>query len=466
MTISIRLRLTILYALAVTALLAVIGVSLTVVHGRIGLARLDSELRRLNDAVGTVLTNELGERHDRTLAAEEALVEVVVSARHLAILAEDGTVLARRWRLPAAPVAAPAAVGERTWTIGAPPEVRVIARALPPVPKGFTIVTAATWDELYADRADLMRTMLLVFPLALAATAAGAWWVAGRALRPAAAMAVEASRLTEHSAGGRLTVGRQDELGRLAVAFNGLVERLESALAARRHFLAEASHELRTPVSIARTAADVALSRLGRSETEYREALDIVSAQMRHLGRIVSDLLMLARSDAAAWPISTSDFYFDELLADVVRMTRLLSETRHVTIEAACPPELQVCGDEGLLRQMLFNLLDNAIRHTPLGGTVRATVGAANGVVTVWVQDSGQGIAEADRERIFERFVHVPGPESTPSREGGGTGLGLAIARRIARAHDGDLTLVSAGPEGARFAVTLPIGSRATTDRR
>jgi signal transduction histidine kinase len=458
-TISIRLRLTLWYAVAVTALLAVIGVSLTVVHGRISLARLDSELRRLNDAVATVLTNELAERRDHEVAAEEALVEVVVSARHLAILAEDGTVLAQRWRLSTPPMPPPTAQGEHTWTIGAPPAVRVIARALPPVPRQFVIVTAASWDELYADRSDLIRTMLAVFPVALAVTAASAWWVAGRALRPAAAMAAEAGRLTEHSAGRRLTVGRPDELGQLAVAFNGLVERLESALAARRHFLAEASHELRTPVSIARTAADVALSRADRSDTEYREALDIVSAQMRHLGRIVSDLLTLARSDSADWPIATSDFYFDELLTEVVRTTALLSQVRHVTIEAACRPELQVCGDEGLLRQMLFNLLENAIRHTPAGGTVSATVDASGGVVTVSIQDSGQGIAEADRERIFERFVHLPVPDSAPRPDGGGTGLGLAIARRIARAHGGDLTLVSAGPEGARFAVTLAIAA-------
>ena len=116
-------------------------------------------------------------------------------------------------------------------------------------------------------------------------------------------------------------------------------------------------------------------------------------------------------------------------------------------------------GDEALLHQMLFNLLENAIGHTPAGGRVRATVSTTQREVTVSVKDTGHGIAEADRERIFERFVHVAAPGNPPSQDGSRTGLGLAIARRIARAHDGDLTLVSAGPDGAHFAATLPIAS-------
>lgn len=459
MTLSIRGRLTLWYAAGVMLLLGVSGVSLTIVHQRISLAHLDAELRRLNDAVGTVLTNELIERRNHTVAAEEALIEVVVPSRHLAILAADGRVLAERWRLPTLPRADLDAAGERTWTVDMPPATRVVARALPPVPQGFTIVTAATWDELYADRADLLTTMAVVFPFALAATAAGAWWVAGRALRPAAAMAEEAHRLTEHAPGGRLTVGSADELGRLAVAFNGLVARLESALAMRQQFLAEASHELRTPVSIARTAADVALSRSDRSNAEYRDALAIVLEQMTHLGRIVSDMLTIARSDVSDWPISRSEFYFDELLEEVIRAMTLLSQQREVTIQVTCPPDLQVSGDESLLHQLLFNLIENAIRHTPPRGFVFAAVSVTGSTVTLAVRDTGRGIAERDRERIFERFVHVAAPGGTDREDGSGTGLGLAIARRIARAHDGDLTLVSAGPDGAHFAVTLPIAT-------
>ena len=450
--ISIRLRLTLWYTGAVTLLLAVVAVSLTLVHERISLGRLDTELHRLNDALATVLVNELNERPNAGAAAEEALIEVVVPGRHLAILSREGAVLAQRWTLPVSPAIDFGRGEDRTSTIDAAGRIRTVTRSIPPVPDGFAIVTAASWDELYDERANLLRAMMLVIPAALLVAASGAWWVAGRALRPAAAMAAEASRLSERSTGRRLTVARQDELGRLAIAFNDLVGRLEEALAVRRRFLADASHELRTPVSIASTAADVALSRRDRSDAEYRDALDVVSKQMKHLGRIVADMLTLARSDAADWPIATTDFYFDELVGDAVQAMNLLSKECGVPVELSCPAELQVRGDEGLLHQMLVNVLENAIRHTPHGGRVRVDVAANPSGVAVSVRDTGHGIADEDRERIFERFVHIPAPGRTA-----GSGLGLAIARRIARAHAGDLTLVSTGPTGTHFGIALPI---------
>ena len=456
MTLSIRQRLTLWYVTAATVMLAILAVSLIVVHERISLARLDTELARLNHAVATVLANELRELKDPHVAAEEALVEVVVPRRHLAILSKDGTVVATRWRL-AAPPRLDLNEPEVTSTIGDRQPARVLARGLPPVPSGFVVITAADCDELAADRADLIGAMLSVLPVALLVIAAMAWWVAGRALKPAAEMADEAGLLSHQSTGRRLTVKRQDELGRLAIAFNGLVDRLESALAVRRQFLADASHELRTPVSIARTAADVALSRADRSDAEYRDALELVARQMKHLGRIVADMLTLARSDASDWPISAIEFYFDELLADAADGMTLRSTECGVSLEVKTPGELQVRGDEELLRQMLVNLLENAIRHTPAGGLVRATVMTRGREVVLSVSDTGHGIAQADRERIFERFVHVAARGADPDRQAGGTGLGLAIAQRIARAHHGDLVLVESGPTGTHFATTLPI---------
>jgi signal transduction histidine kinase len=457
MTLSIRQRLTLWYVTAAAVMLAVVALSLVVVHERISLARLDTELARLNHAVATVLANELRERKDPHVAAEEALVEVVVPRRHLAIFSTDGAVVATRWTLSTPPRLDLLNGPEVTLTLGGRDAARVLARTVSPVPPGFVVLTAADWDELAADRTDLVRALLMVLPLALLVTTAMAWWMAGRALQPAARMADEARLLSHESTGGRLTVSRQDELGRLAVAFNGLVDRLESALAVRRQFLAEASHELRTPVSIAQTAADVALGRHDRSDTEYRDALELVARQMKHLGRIVSDMLILARSDASDWPITALEFYFDELVADATASMSLVAIDCGVTIEVTTPDELQVRGDEGLLRQMLVNLLDNAIRHTPPGGAVHASVTTVSGDVVLSVRDTGHGIAEMDRERIFERFVHVAVPGRGPDRNGAGTGLGLAIAQRIARAHQGDLMLVETGPTGTHFSATLPI---------
>jgi heavy metal sensor kinase len=465
-TLSIRQRLTLWYTSAVAILLAVLAISLLLVHDRLARAGLETDLRRINDAVATVLANELIEKGHAHAAAEEALIEVVVPGRHLAIATRDGRVLAQRWTLPSAPpLLDVAGARERTTTLITPVAATIITRALPPVPEGFVVVTAATWNELYRDRSDLVRTLLVVMPIALIVTMLGAFWVAGRALRPARRMAAEARRLSERAPGQRLTTGRQDELGQLATAFNGLVDRLESALAVRSRFLADASHELRTPVSIARTAADVALSREGRSDAEYRDALAVISRQMTHLGRIVSDMLALARSDATDWPLTITDFYFEELLAEAVRAMAALATAREVTVQSASPVDLQIRGDEGLLYQMIVNLLENAIRHTPPGGAVRVTVTTPSGEIRITVEDTGHGIEDPDRERIFDRFVQASSSaeEANHTR---GTGLGLAIARRIARAHQGDVTLASTGPTGSCFVATLPRPSAAPTADR
>jgi heavy metal sensor kinase len=465
-TLSIRQRLTLWYAGAVALLLAVLAISLLLVHDRLARARLETDLRRINDAVATVFTNEMIEKGHAHAAAEEALIEVVVPGRHLAIATRDGRVLAQRWTLPSPPplLDGGTVARERTTTLIAPAAATIVTRALPPVPEGFIVVSAAPWNELYRDRADLIHALLVVMPIALVVTTLGAWWVAGRALRPARTMAAEARRLSERAPGQRLTTGRQDELGQLATAFNGLVDRLESALAVRSQFLADASHELRTPVSIARTAADVALSREGRTDAEYRDALAVISRQMKHLGRIVSDMLTLARGDATDWPLTITDFYLEELLAEAVRAMAALATAREVTVQSASPADLQIRGDEGLLYQMIVNLLENAIHHTPAGGTVRVTMTVSAGDVRIAVDDTGRGIAETDRERIFDRFVQIsssaPGANQTR-----GTGLGLAIARRIARAHHGDVTLVSTGPDGTRFAATLPGIAQTTAER-
>jgi two-component system, OmpR family, sensor kinase len=230
-----------------------------------------------------------------------------------------------------------------------------------------------------------------------------------------------------------------------------LLDRLEHALNARRDFLADVSHELRTPVSIARAAADVTLARAWRSEAEYREALSVISVQMKRLTAMVGDLLTLARSDITDWPIVRQDFYFDELLHEVIRAMRVLADERHVTMRASCPADTQIAGDEQLLRQMLFNLLENAVRHTPSGGVVEVVAESSSGELRVAVCDTGTGIAAPRRDRLFERFGRLDSHSHH-----GRMGLGLAIGRRIARAHGGDLTLVATGPAGSTFGVTIP----------
>jgi signal transduction histidine kinase len=230
------------------------------------------------------------------------------------------------------------------------------------------------------------------------------------------------------------------------------VRPVAEALRVQKQFTADASHELRTPVSIVRATAEVTLSREHRDEPEYREALEIVGGQARRLGRLVEDLLVLARADAGGYPLRPVDLYFDELVADCRRAVEVLAAQRGVTIRVAPSPEIPYSGDEDLLRQLVLNVLQNAVQHTPAGGSVGLDVRREPGAVTVRVSNDGPGIPTQDQRRIFDRFVQLD-----PSRRGQGTGLGLPIARWIAEAHHGTLVLEHSGPGGTTFCISLPM---------
>ena len=299
----------------------------------------------------------------------------------------------------------------------------------------------------------LRRALLGAFFGSLLLALAGGWWIARGALRPVGAMAAEARRATGSAPGFRLTPPNpKDELGTLASSFNGLLARLDAVLAQQKQFMADASHELRTPVSIARTALEVALGRASRPEEEYRDALRVVVGQMRRLTRVVDDLLTLARADAAGLRPEPLPLYLDELVAEVVAEAKVLAEAKSVTLGFEGSPDVEARGDERLLRQMLLNLLDNAIRHTPEGGRVQVRLAARDQAAEVAVTDGGPGIPEADRERVFERFVRLEG-----ARSGEGAGLGLAIARAIAEAHRGSLRLSRSDASGSTFLARLPL---------
>jgi signal transduction histidine kinase len=240
-----------------------------------------------------------------------------------------------------------------------------------------------------------------------------------------------------------------DELGRFAQAFNGLLDRLASALEAQRQFMADASHELRTPVSVVRTTAQVTLARETRSEEDYRESLAIVEEQSTRLSRLVDAMFLLSRAEAAGIPVLREPCYLDDLVGECARALRVVSEQRDVDLRTSGDEEVQASGDDGLLRQMVSNLIDNAIRHARPHGVVTIVVKRGATGATISVTDDGPGIPPDQQARIFDRFVRLDTRSS-------GAGLGLPIARWIAEAHGGTLVLESSGSSGSCFTVTLP----------
>ena len=450
---SLRARLTLWYSVALVVVLCLFGADLTWVQGRIGVRRIDRQLTGETATLATVLGDELKEHANPAQAAEESGRTVAALGRAVAILDESGLPLTAVWngldlhdRLPAA------TAGPRAWTVQTPSGAWRV-HTQPQVFDRSTLVllVASPLTDVRREQHEVQEALFVAIPIALVLAGGGGLWLASIGLRPITDMALRAAQIPLTGMEDIGHADRTDELGQLARAFNALVARLRSALQTQRQFMADASHELRTPVSVVRTAADVALSRDHRDEADYRETLTIVGDQARRLGRLVADMLVLARADAGGYQLRPVDLYLDELIADCRRAVDVLAAERGVIVDSAEMPELPFRGDEDLLRQLVVNLLQNAVQHTPSGASVTITSCQDRDGLRIRVTDAGRGIPPADRARIFDRFVQLDA-----SRRATGTGLGLPIARWIAEAHHGTLVLESSGAAGSTFCVSLP----------
>jgi two-component system OmpR family sensor kinase len=243
----------------------------------------------------------------------------------------------------------------------------------------------------------------------------------------------------------------------LARVVNDLLDRLQRAFAQQQRFVADASHELRTPTAILRTEADVTLSREHRSEEEYRASIGVMRDAVRRLTRIVDDLFLLARADSGHLPLRREPIYLEELVHDVTRSVRSVAESRSVRVDLRNVVEAPFVGDADLLGRVLLNLLDNAIKHSPSGASVDVEMARRDGHYEILIADAGPGIPPEAQDRVFERFFRADVARArNESSTTSGAGLGLAIARRIAELHSGQLDLVESRPGMTRFRVTLP----------
>jgi signal transduction histidine kinase len=321
--------------------------------------------------------------------------------------------------------------------------VRVVAAPAGPADDPQTVLVARSMAEVRRGMGLLRATLLVVFPLLVVALAGVAWRVIGATLRPVEALRRGAAEITGAGRSARLPVpAGDDEIRRLADTLNDMLDRLEAARARQREFVADAAHELRSPLANMRAQLEVA-QRLGPA-ADWPAVGDDLLLDAQRLSRLVDDLLLLARSDDAARAKATEPVELRTLVGDVASRYPSVS----LTPDGAGP--LWTIGEPDALRRVVANVLDNAVRHARTAVEVGVRSGPSGPVVTV--TDDGPGIPAADRDRVFERFTRL---DDARARDAGGAGLGLAIVRELVRRHAGTVALDDAGP-GLRVEITLP----------
>jgi heavy metal sensor kinase len=450
-SLSLRARLTMWYSLVLLAVSAAFGASVVWQQGRIGMRRVDRELDALAATLDNVLRDERSEMPTAAAAAAEAYKTLAAPGLAIVILDRSGQRLAGTWTVAASDQPILATGQPAAWT-AATPNGTWRAHQRPSDDGAFQLLVAVPLSDVLREQREAEEAMWVAVPIVLLLAAAGGLWLASIGLRPITDMAQRAEHLAPIGVEDLGESDRKDELGQLARAFNGLVARLRHALQTQRQFMADASHELRTPVSVIQTTADVTLARDSRAEADYRDAIATVGGEARRLGRLVDDMLVLARADAGGYPLRRENLYLNELVTDCGRTVDVLARERGVTIRASTRGDVPFFGDESLLRRMVLNLLQNAVAHTREGSAIEVEVAPNGSRVWIRVKDEGEGIADADRARIFDRFVQVD-----PARHRAGAGLGLPIARWIAEIHGGSLDLEESGRGGSTFRVVLPL---------
>ncbi len=433
----IRLRVTAAFAVAMAVVLAALGWFLY--------ARLESHLRTELDTSLQVRADDLAalvREHGSLAPSGRGLIEPGESFAQL--LDRNGNVLDATRPLRVAPLLDAAAIKGATYenrpsVAGLNDPARLLAI---PVPRGVLVVGATRQNNL-ETLASFRNELLIAGPIALLLASLAGYLLAGLSLRQVESMRRRAAAISAETPGERLPVpSTRDEVERLGSTLNEMLGRLEAGLQRERDFVADAGHELRTPLALLRTELELAL-RQGQSKEELREALRVSVEEVDRLAQLADDLLLIARYDRGRLPLRVESVDARSLLDSVVTRFQWRADEATRPLASEAPPGLTVRGDRLRLEQALGNLVDNALRHGRGRVTLRAA--GANGSVELAVEDQGDGFADGFAERAFERF-------SRAQHDAGGAGLGLAIVRVIAEAHGGSADVSG----GSRVRLMLP----------
>lgn len=334
----------------------------------------------------------------------------------------------------------------------------LISRYLTQTPDGQTwlVESGAPLDFVNGVLRDVASVMALTLLAAVAVAAAGGYFLVGRALDKVDQISRSAEEISVHNLSGRLPVSQTgDEIERLSVSLNRMIQRLDASFQHSKRFVADASHELRTPLTILRGELEALVAREDITAA-VQERLGSLLEEVDRLTKLVEGLLTLSRLDAGEAQGESVSVDLAGLTVSTAEQMALLAEDKRIRIRCATPAPVLVRGDRSRLKQVIVNLLDNAIKYTREGGKVTLHVGAEAGTAVLEVIDNGVGISAEAMPHVFERFFRA---DQARSREIGGAGLGLAIVHSICAAHGGNVSVESAPNQGSRFKVELPLAN-------
>jgi two-component system, OmpR family, sensor kinase len=477
---SVRVRLTLWYTVVLALVLVALSLITYFIFWRSTVQRTDTSLAELSDAFLTTLDAEESDQTEPDSlkhAAQVAITEHRFRDHVFAIFDRSGNLVVSSRDVPSgnsvidsspagllssvsfrrfleASARADRAFGE---VKGNKSGYRGFARQFSSEGQAYTLVILQSLHPQQEMLEEVTSTFAWMIPIAILLASGGGYFLARKSLAPVVAMSSHAGRIGAANLHERLAVqNERDELGQLARSFNSLLDRLSQSFERQQRFMADASHELRTPVAILRGESEVALSQQARSAEEYRESLGVLHQEAARLTHIVEDLFTLTRADAGQYALQPRDFYLDELAGECVHSARTLALAKKITLNIEEATESPIQADESLLRRMILNLLDNAIKYTPAGGRVTVSCRRVGKEYALSITDTGGGIPAELQPRIFERFFRADKARSRAENDGGGAGLGLSISRWIAEAHHGSLELTRSDPTGSTFTAYFP----------
>jgi heavy metal sensor kinase len=471
---SLRFQLVAWYAALLTGCFVLIGAaSYAVLQSSLVGALRETQLRRARQ-IGQLLLDQTGSSGEARVGEEiQARYAPDINGRFVRITRGDGSLLYVS-PAPNDQTFVPGEVPPPLWPSRAETASQVplsggrqmlltVRELQTPGGARYLIETGAPMDDVQAHLRQWLGFLLVVLPIMAALALGGGSFLVKRALLPVDKIAASAQRISSQNLSERLPVARTgDELERLSIALNHMVQRLDEAFQYSRRFMADASHELRTPLTVLRGELESVIQEPALAP-EWRERLGSALEEVERLAGIVEGLFAISRLDAGEAAAEWVKLDLARLAAATADQMSLLAEDKNIQVTCAAAEPVWVEGDQARLKQVVVNLLDNAIKYTLQGGAVALSVSALDSKAVLEVADNGIGIPAEALPRVFDRFFRV---DKARSRELGGAGLGLSIVKSICTAHHGRIEATSPPGQGSRFRVELPLATPLTNSHQ